>query len=325
MSKAEIQQLYQSIYGRTGEAEGVDYWEKSGFEGPELRRAMINAGKEYGLTYDVEGQTYQNPVAEIEKGYQDILRRKSGPIGMDYWLKSGLRGSELREAMIDAGQEYASVYEVDGVDGVDGKSYLNPTVPNEYGFDEKAYNAAYQKYLDSASTEAGLLTAGPGEFEESPGYQFRLGEGQKALERGAAARGNLLGGATAKALTRYGQDYATSDYDNFLRRYYDSLKPWQSLAGIGQTSATAAAGQAGTFGANVGQTLLSGGSAAAQNAIAAGNAIATGATSTGQALGTGAMGVGQALAGGQINQANALTGALGGGINNYLMWKYMQQ
>lgn len=132
--------------------------------------------------------------------------------------------------------------------------------------------------------------AGPGEFTISPGYQFRLSEGQKAVERSAAAKGKQLSGATMKALDRYSQDYATSDYDNFLRRYYESLNPLQSLAGVGQTAVT--------------NTAAMGTNAATQNAqniLTAGNA----------------------QAGGVINQANALTGAVNSGLNNYLMWKYM--
>ena len=81
-----------------------------------------------------------------------------------------------------------------------------------------------------------MQETGPGEFEASPGYQFRLEEGQKALERSAAAKGTLLSGGTLKAATRYGQDYATNDYDNFLRRYYNRMTPYQSLAGVGQTA-----------------------------------------------------------------------------------------
>src|SRR5512137_1325257 len=47
---------------------------------------------------------------------------------------------------------------------------------------------------------------GMDQFQQDPGYAFRLSEGQKALDRSAAARGGLISGATGKALTRYGQD-----------------------------------------------------------------------------------------------------------------------
>ena len=132
------------------------------------------------------------------------------------------------------------------------------------------------------------MEAGPGEFKESPGYQFRVGEGEKAIERSAAARGNVLSGATMKGLTRFGQDYATQDYDNFLRRYYDTLNPYQNLSNTGQSSAAQSATQAGNMG---------------QNFLAAGRD-------------KGAQ---------YINMANAVIGNTRGGIKDYLYFKQLNQ
>src|SRR5688572_14429051 len=50
-------------------------------------------------------------------------------------------------------------------------------------------------------------------FQKDPGYDFRMQEGMKALERGANARGGLMGGAAGKAMARYGQDYASNEWD----------------------------------------------------------------------------------------------------------------
>lgn len=55
-------------------------------------------------------------------------------------------------------------------------------------------------------------------FQADPGYAFRLSEGLKAIERGAAARGGLLSGGTGKALTRFGQDLASQEYQNAYNR-----------------------------------------------------------------------------------------------------------
>ena len=44
-----------------------------------------------------------------------------------------------------------------------------------------------------------------------PGYQFRLQQGQNTLENSAAARGNLLSGATLKDLTGYAQGMASQE------------------------------------------------------------------------------------------------------------------
>jgi len=102
------------------------------------------------------------------------------------------------------------------------------------------------------------ISAGPGEFEESPGYQFRLAEGQKAIERSAAARGGALSGAAMKAGMRYGQDFATNDYDNFLRRYYESMSPLERMSGQGMEAAKGM-GEFGLSGASrLGELSLSG-------------------------------------------------------------------
>ena len=48
---------------------------------------------------------------------------------------------------------------------------------------------------------------GMDQFQQDPGYGFRLSEGQKALERSAAARAGLQSGSALKAAARIGQDY----------------------------------------------------------------------------------------------------------------------
>ena len=54
--------------------------------------------------------------------------------------------------------------------------------------------------------------------QATPGYEFRLSEGQRALQNAAAAKGMLRTGNTWKDLLRYGQDYATSEYDKVYGR-----------------------------------------------------------------------------------------------------------
>jgi hypothetical protein len=118
------------------------------------------------------------------------------------------------------------------------------------------------------------------QFQADPGYGFRLSEGQKALERSAAARGNLLSGGTGKALTRYGQEMGSQEYMNAFNRYQTErqarLNPLQSLANVGQTSSQQLAGQAGQFGSNMAEAIG-----------AAGQARASGYMGTASALGGG--------------------------------------
>lgn len=110
-----------------------------------------------------------------------------------------------------------------------------------------------------------------------PGTQFRIAMANKALERSAAAKGNLMSGGTMKALAGYNQDMASQEYQNAFGRWksnqdttYNRLA---SLAGLGQTSVQAT-GQAGqNFANQYGQNLM--GAANAQGAanIAGTNAI----------------------------------------------------
>jgi hypothetical protein len=58
----------------------------------------------------------------------------------------------------------------------------------------------------------------PNTFTKDPSYQFRVGEGEKALQRSAAARGSLLSGGFAKALTNYGQEAGSQEYQNAFNR-----------------------------------------------------------------------------------------------------------
>jgi len=67
-------------------------------------------------------------------------------------------------------------------------------------------------------------------WQGSTGYQFGLNQGTQALTGNAAASGLLDSGATAKALNTYGQNYANTQYGNYMSQL-------QGLAGIGNTSA----------------------------------------------------------------------------------------
>ena len=51
-----------------------------------------------------------------------------------------------------------------------------------------------------------------------PGYDARFNQGLIANERSAAAQGSLLSGGTQQALNRYGQDYASNEYNNYVNQ-----------------------------------------------------------------------------------------------------------
>jgi hypothetical protein len=128
------------------------------------------------------------------------------------------------------------------------------------------------------------------DLTQDPGYAFRLSEGQKALDRSAAARGGLISGGALKAAQRFGQDLGSQEYQNAYNRAltkynadvareatgYNRLA---GLAGIGQT-ATGQIGAAGqNMATNVGNLMTSGAAANAAGQVGATNAL-TGGLST---------------------------------------------
>lgn len=146
------------------------------------------------------------------------------------------------------------------------------------------------------------------QFTADPGYGFRLAEGQKALDRQAAARGGLISGGALKAAQRYGQEMGSQEYTNAFNRYQTErqarLNPLQSLAGVGQTS-VAQLGAAG-------QAMASGvGEAGGQAAQARASGYMGGANALSQ-------GLSQYMGYSQGQQRNALLSrAIGGGGGGY--------
>ena len=115
---------------------------------------------------------------------------------------------------------------------------------------------------------------------DDPSYQFRVNQGNNAIQGSAAAQGGLLSGATLKALQNYGQESASQEYQNAYNRFnadqtnqYNRLS---NLVGIGQNAA-AQTGNAGTQTAQaIASNTMQGANSQAAGTIAAGNSVANG-------------------------------------------------
>lgn len=123
------------------------------------------------------------------------------------------------------------------------------------------------------------------DFNKDPGYQFRMDQGQQALERSAAAGGGLLSGGTGKALTQYGQDYASGEYSNAYNRFNNDqttrFNRLSALAGTGQTATNTVGTLGSQTAANIGENYLQAGNARAAGYIGQGNAVNNGISSLG--------------------------------------------
>ena len=141
--------------------------------------------------------------------------------------------------------------------------------------------------------------------QNDPGYQFRLNQGLKAIQAGAAAKGNLFSGGTLKSLNDYAQNQASNEYGNVYNRAFNEyaqryniannnstnqFNRLSTLAGMGQTQAT-----------NLGYLNNAG----AQNS---GNIL----MNTGAQIGNDVQNAAAARASGYVGSANAWNGALSG-------------
>lgn len=79
-----------------------------------------------------------------------------------------------------------------------------------------------------------------------PSYEFRFKEGQRALDRGAAAKGTLMTGGHVKNTIRFGQEYASTEYGKAYDRAASAVESQYNraarLASAGQTAAGAMTG-----------------------------------------------------------------------------------
>jgi hypothetical protein len=144
-----------------------------------------------------------------------------------------------------------------------------------------------QPFLEAGVGALNKLTAaadykpfGMDQYKADPGYAFRLSEGQKAIDRQAAARGGLISGGALKAAARYGEDMGSQEYTNAFNRYQTEraalLNPLQSLAGVGMTTANTL-GEAGrSYGAGASEAYMGGANARASGYVGGANALTSG-------------------------------------------------
>jgi hypothetical protein len=123
------------------------------------------------------------------------------------------------------------------------------------------------------------------DFTRDPGYDFRMQQGSQALERSAAARGGALSGGALKGITRYGQDFASGEYQNAYNRFNNDrtqrFNRLASLAGTGQTATRDVAQMGSQVAGSVANNIIGAGNSQASSYVGQGNAISGAAQSLG--------------------------------------------
>lgn len=173
--------------------------------------------------------------------------------------KDALRAQQNAASASDATQRYFyDTTRADNMPALEGRNWAIQQLRDRLG-------GAYGQRIE------------PGDVSQESGYQFGLNEGMNALNSQFAARGMRNSGAALKAATRFGNDYATTKYNDAFNREVANrsavLNPLQSFAGIGQTGASTIA-NAGQNAANaLSSTAIGLGNAQAAQKINASNAL----------------------------------------------------
>jgi hypothetical protein len=186
--------------------------------------AASDAADEQVKGYETSANTVDKTVAGINpliagayKTAGENVLGATGAAADAYLGASGAAGDAV------SGAAHAAAAGVNGA-AVDANGLLNP----------------YISAGGDATATLSQLAQNPEQFqftEDDPSYQFRLKEGQKALERSAAGRGGLQSGSTLKALTNYSQGAASQEYaaafDRFQRQQATRSANLTALAGFG--------------------------------------------------------------------------------------------
>jgi hypothetical protein len=175
------------------------------------------------------------------------------------------RAADLQQQQFERGVELQEPFRQAGIQGQNRLATLLGMQTGDTGA------ADFGKYASAAYTPE-MFAKG-----QDPGYQFRISEGMKGLERSAAARGGLLSGGTLKGIQRYGQDMASQEYQNAFNRYQaeraGTLNPFQAMAGQGQSVANALGNMGMNYANQAGEAYQGAANARASGYVGGANAI----------------------------------------------------
>lgn len=172
----------------------------------------------------------------------------------------------------------------------DAQGTLTSTLQQQQA-QEAPWQAAGTSALSQMENPAFQSSFNLSDFQQDPGYQFQLQQGQQAIDRAGAAGG--VSGGSLKSLQSYSQGLANQDYQQAYQNYNtnqtNQFNRLSTLAGYGQNA-----------NAMVDQNLTNYGNTSAGLQMGLGNAIASadmGQASQNAQMMTGLMTFGGGIAG----------------------------
>lgn len=223
-------------------------------EGSTIGNALSGAGGSAGAVGAGTTAGALGTLGNIASGAQKFLGGNSGLLNLGGNLLNSYLGYNASQNAADA--QIRSAQEANAL-----AKYMYDTTRTDNMPALQARNSGLTGYQN--------LLQNPGQITQDPGYQFGLQQGVNAYDNSGAARGMRLSGSQAKALTRFGQDYGQTKFNESLNRY-------GNLAGLGQTGTSTIAGAGQNYANTAGQNITGAGNAAASGYIGGANAISGG-------------------------------------------------
>jgi hypothetical protein len=254
-------------------------WRQAG--GNALSRLMTGLG--LGSSSAPDRQSIMN---ELRGNYTTNASSQASPSGRNEpmkgspeWMQRWAWENENPHVTWDGLREYNQPQGQSGID----YAGLNSAVDEEY----KRRMAAYEAGKNDPFSGSLMKKFSLQDYVADPGYQFRLSEGMKGLDRSAAARGGLQSGSALKAAANYSQNAASQEYGNAYNRYntdqgnqYNRLA---NVAGFGQTANNANAMTGMNYANQVGGNIWNNAANQGNAALAQGNARGNAWSGLGQA------------------------------------------
>lgn len=140
-----------------------------------------------------------------------------------------------------------------------------------------AVREPFQPFVEAGQEAVGALRNPVAEFMNDPAVQFRLQQGQQAIERSAASRGGLVSGNTLQDVNQFAQGVASEEFNNSFNRAL-------ATAGLGLGAAGTQAGLTSDVGNRIVQALLGVGATESDIAEQVGNITAGSTLSAAQSI-----------------------------------------
>jgi hypothetical protein len=179
------------------------------------------------------------------------------------------RSADLQKEMFDEQKRLSEDYRQAGLTGQNRLMEL-------IGLGDNTGSARFGQYAKDFSMQ---------DYQQDPGYTFRLNEGLKQINSQARARGGAVGGRTMMGIQDYAQGLASQEYGNAFNRYQtnraNQLQPLGSLMSSGQAAAAGQAAQAGQYGVNAGNMMGQAGQAMAAGRMGSANTMGNALASMG--------------------------------------------